>query len=538
MLMVMLRIGALGALCMTWSGVLLGAPPRPNVVVVIADQLRYQSLGYAGDPRAITPNIDLLAKQGVNFKNFVASTPVCSAFRASLLTGKYSSSTGMVVNELRLNPNQDALAHILNRAGYVNALIGKWHLWANDSDHGTIANQFVPPGPYRLGFEDYWAGFNFWHLNYNAFYFTNSDVPQRISGYGPKAFTELATQYIREKARRRQPFNLVLALSPPHDPWTEQNVPAHLYRKFKGVNFQFPSTWQDSPDPRMDRNTDPKAWHEFWKRNLIEFMRVYYAMVSSVDEQLGALLKALDEAAVADNTVVVFTSDHGEMFGAHGRVFKMTFYEESVRVPLLIRWPGKIPKGLVSDATISTPDLLPTILGLLKLRIPDQVEGADVSHLALGQAGPQPEFAFLQGMGHTFLWKDGFEWRALRDKRYTYARYRSDGRELLFDNLSDPQQANNLADDAYYSKDLLRWRTRLDGRMRELGDEFLACSSYRDLWTRNRVVLRAAHGEFRREDAHDQVPVDINYQSTSDRGEVYSQSELDESSEPRDEKSE
>ena len=131
----------------------------PNLVFLLADQLRYQSVGYAGDDKAMTPNLDRLAGQGISFRQFVSNTPVCAAYRASLLTGKYASSTGMVVNELRINPNQDCLGHILTSHGYRTGYFGKWHLWGNQAgSHRKVANAFTPPGPYRLGFDGEWAG--------------------------------------------------------------------------------------------------------------------------------------------------------------------------------------------------------------------------------------------------------------------------------------------------------------------------------------------------------------------------------------------
>jgi arylsulfatase A-like enzyme len=126
---------------------------RPNLIYVFADQLRAQSCGYAGDARAQTPNLDAFAAQGVNFTNAVSGHPVCAPYRASLLTGKYTTGTGMVINELRINPNQRCLAHVLTDAGYETAYIGKWHLWANAlGHHDDPKNSYTPPGPYRLGF--------------------------------------------------------------------------------------------------------------------------------------------------------------------------------------------------------------------------------------------------------------------------------------------------------------------------------------------------------------------------------------------------
>jgi len=187
------------------------------------------------------------------------------------------------------------------------------------------------------------------------------------------------------------------------------------------------------------------------------------------------------------------------MFGTHGRVFKMTFYEESARVPFIIRWPGHVPAGAVSDACMATPDIMPTVLGLCGQKIPAAVEGMDLSQLALGRAGPEPEFALLQGMGHTYLWKDGFEWRALRDKQFTYARYLKDGKELLFDNRNDPLQKVDLAADTAHGDKLAELRRKMNRKMEAIHDEFKPCSWYRDQWTEDRVIMRAGPGEFKRE---------------------------------------
>lgn len=498
----------LGLLAGQVAGAEPDSPRRPNLVFLLADQLRYQSVGYAGDTRAMTPNLDRLAGQGVSFRQFVVSTPVCSAYRASLLTGKYASSTGMAVNELRINPNQDCLAHVLTSHGYQTGYIGKWHLWANEAGrHREVRNAFVPAGPYRLGFDGFWAAYNFNHDNYHAWYFHDTPEPHLIDGYGPDHFTDLAINFIRQQADQDHPFALVVSYSPPHDAWTKGNVPREWYEKFRGVTFGPPDTWQDTPDPRMDRNTDPARWTDYWRANLEDFQRVYYAMTANLDWNVGRILRALGKAGLEGDTIVVFTSDHGEMFGAHGRVFKMTFYEEAVRVPMLIRWPKAVMPGLVSDACMTTPDIMPTLLGLMRLPVPPQAEGMDLSHLARGTPGPEPEFAFLQGMGHTYLWEDGFEWRAIRDPRYTYAVYRSDRRELLFDNQADPHQTTDLAGEPQSRPIMERMRSQLRERMHELGDPFEAGSWYRDHWTRNRVILRGGQGEFRRE-LGPNVPVD------------------------------
>lgn len=498
-----MKLLGMAAVWMAALGPALAAEPavrKPNLVILLADQLRYQSMGYARDGRAMTPRLDRLAKQGVSFRNYVVSTPVCAAYRATLMTGKYASSTGMVVNELRLNPNQDCLGHVLTAAGYETSYLGKWHLWANQAGaHRAITNAYTPPGPYRLGFNGFWAAYNFNHDNYNAWYFNDTPEPHHIDGYGPDHFTDLAIERLRAHAHSGKPFALVVSYSPPHDPWTTDNVPKEWYNKFRHVQFPLPDTWQEQPDPRMDRNAEPEQWLSYWKPHLPDFMRVYYAMVANLDWNVGRILDSLRELGLEDNTIVVFSADHGEQFGAHGRIFKMTFYDESARVPLLVRWPARIPAGRVSDACISSPDLMPTLLGLAGLHIPAQVEGTNLAHLALGRSGPEPPFAFLQGMGHTYEWRDGFEWRALRDREFTYAVYRSDGKELLFDNLADPQQAKDLAGDPSHQAKLAELRSKLKQKMAGLNDTFEACSWYRNHWTQNRNIIRGAKGEFHRE---------------------------------------
>lgn len=477
-----------------------GGGKRPNVIYILADQLRYQSLGYAGDARARTPNLDRLASQSVSFRQCVSTMPVCAAYRASLLTGKYPSSTGMAVNELRMNPNHRCLGHVVTEAGYETGYIGKWHLWANQAGHHTERkNSYIPPEMkrYRLGWDGHWAAYNFHHQYYHNFYYMDDPVKRSFDGYEPDGQTSMAIDFIEKQAGKDRPFYLTLSLGTPHDPWSARNVPAEYLKPFEDVDFPLPESWSDLPDPYMDRNTDPEKWLSHWKKQLPGFQRVYAAMNANLDHNVGRIMKALDDAGIAEETILVFTSDHGEQFGANARVFKLTFYDPSARVPMLIRWPGKIPAGTVSDALLGTPDIMPTLLGLMGLEIPEAVEGMDLSGAARGEKGPEPEFALLQGLGHTYLWKDGFEWRAVRDRRYTYARYLCDGSQLLFDNQADPQQRKNLAADPAHKRTLARLRDQMAKKMKELEDTFEKCTWYRDHWTDgDRCIIASARGKF------------------------------------------
>jgi arylsulfatase A-like enzyme len=203
-------------------------------------------------------------------------------------------------------------------------------------------------------------------------------------------------------------------------------------------------------------------------------------MVAMMDDELGRLSDALKKAGVEDDTIFVYTSDHGEMFGAQGRMYKLTFYEESSHVPFYVRWPGKIKKDSSTDVCLNTPDIAPTLLGMAGVPVPDQMEGIDLSPAALGKKGPGPDCALLQGVGHTYLWKNGAEWRAVRDKRYTYARYLVDGKEHLYDNKKDPYQKNNLVDESNAKALLKRMRKALSDKMKAINDDFLPFADYRE----------------------------------------------------------
>ena len=158
---------------------------RPNLVYVFADQLRWASVGYNGDTRARTPNIDALARESADVTNAVSGHPVCAPYRATLLTGKYTTSTGMVINEIRMNTRHRTFAHVLNDAGYESSYIGKWHLYAAElGNHFAPKNSFIPPGPDRLGFDGYFAAYNFHHRYYAPYAYYHLDTPEKIYAEG------------------------------------------------------------------------------------------------------------------------------------------------------------------------------------------------------------------------------------------------------------------------------------------------------------------------------------------------------------------
>lgn len=466
---------------------------RPNIIFILADQLRYASCGYAGDTAAQTPNLDRLAASGVNFRQAVSSMPVCSAYRASLFTGKYTSSTGMVINELRMNTRHTCLGHCLTRAGYETGYIGKWHLYANElGNHSDPKNSFVPRGPDRLGFDGYWAAYNFHHEYYGAYYHT--ETPEKVffpkGGYEPDGQTDLAIDYLRRTGGKGKPFFLMVSYGTPHNPWAVNNVPKAYLDRFRDTPFPPPANYAEEMDPYGD------AWSNMrhTAAQVKEWKRIYYAMAANLDWNVGRLLEALEQAGLADNTLVVFSSDHGEMFGAHGRMNKNTFHEEAARIPFLMRWPRRIPKGAVSDVCLNTVDIMPTLLSMAGIDIPKEVEGVDLSRAAAGKGEEGPEYAFLMNTGACAAWENGHEWRALRSPQVTYAVFRGcperklPPKTLLFDNQADPLQMRNLADEPGHEKQRAELDAKLKAKMASLKDTFPESTWYRDHWIKNRII--------------------------------------------------
>lgn len=460
---------------------------HPNLIYVFADQLRFSSVGFNGDPLAQTPCLDRLAGESANMVNACSNHPVCAPYRASLLTGKYTTGTGMVINEIRINPNHKTFAHQLNDAGYETSYIGKWHMYANQlGHHYDVKNSYIPKGKDRLGFNGYFAAYNFHHEYYSPKAYYHLDSPEKLyyDKYEPDAQTDMAIERIKAHRESGKPFALFLSYGTPHDPWTKDNVPAEYYERFKDVDFPLPPNYKKHNDPHAD------VWAKFLpgrRKQLPENKRVYYAMCANLDYNVGRLCRAVSEAGLWEDTVFVFTSDHGEMFGAQGRHAKNIFYDEAARVPFLIKWAGHIPCG-VNKTGFGTVDIMQTLLSIMGISAPDTAEGTDISESILNGTFTQNP-CLLMGTGPTAIYGNGREWRALRTERYTFATYKIDRKKFLFDNIADPYQTVNLADKAEYKDLLSQLESKMLSMMQDIGDDFEKNSFYKKHWVKDRKIL-------------------------------------------------
>ena len=413
------------------------ASPRPSILFLMPDQWRGMDLGCAGNDQVRTPNIDRVAREGVLFRNAVANCPVCTPARSILLTGKYAHATHTAINDVPLPESEDTIAKILASNGYSTGFVGKWHL-----EGGKRLPGFVPPGPRRMGFQ-FWAANICSHDYFHQQYFRDDPTPIKMPGYDAFTWTDLALEFLN---KTKSPYCLYVQYPSPHDPYLSPPGFENMYAPEK---IHMRPNWKAG----AKRGGTAKE------------IAGYYAAMACLDQQIGRLLEKVD-----DNTIVVVTSDHGDMLGSHGTFLKRKPWEESVRVPGIVRWPAGIKGGWQSDAPFSHVDFVPTLLALCGVSPPRTMHGADYSDHLRRRTNRTPEFAHL--MMHTKTELNEFDpWRGLRSRRYKYARFK-DRPWLLYDLQSDAYEMTNLVDDPRHAKLMRAFDTAIERRMRATGDRW------------------------------------------------------------------
>jgi arylsulfatase A-like enzyme len=437
---------------------LMSNKSKPNIIFVFADQLRESSLGYMNEEDVITPNFDKFARETSYFKTSVSPFPVCTPYRGSLLTGRAPTSTGLVLNDIALSTDEVTIAHVCRDAGYETAYIGKWHL--NGPDRKT----WVPPGARRQGF-DYWAAANFDHNYDHSIYFEDTDEPKVWEGYDAEAQTTRAIDYLATR-NRSKPVCLFLSWGPPHHPY--RTVP----RKY--LDMYDPEKISGRP------NCPDVPKRDLWG---------YYAQITFLDTQFGRLVKSLDEMGMQDNTILAFSSDHGDMHGSHGVYKKQWPWDECIKVPLFLRYPKVIKPGTVFEFPISGIDAMPTLLGLAGLDIPGTVEGVDLSPYIRNERDDPPKSVLFmnpcsfeigdpRGLDQYPTYQNKkMQYRGVRTNRYTYVRTIEDP-WLLYDNLVDPYQLNNLIEEPDMREIREELEAMLVEHMKRIGDEILPNEAY------------------------------------------------------------
>ena len=439
----------------------------PNLLIVFPDEMRAQAQGFMKADPVLTPRLDRFSRESRVLTQAVANYPLCTPSRGMLMTGQYPIHNGMTGNchdygalvGIDLSTHARCWSDVLKTQGYALGYVGKWHLDApkepyvtsyNNPANGTKWNDWTPPER-RHGFE-FWYAYGAYNMHMAPMYWTNAsdrDHPIHPAQWGPEHEADVAIRYLRNEGGKlrdpAKPFALVVSMGPPHSPYDQ--TPQKYLDLYAG---------QSSRDLHRRANVD---WNKQYQHGYgPEAIKSYFAMVSGVDEQFGRILDALDESGLRDNTLVVFFSDHGACLGAHGEPTKNNPFEESMRIPMMFRLPGRVSTGH-DNLLMSMPDVYPTVLGLLGLadKTPATVEGTDWSQRFMtgkGQgASSQLYLSVPYGGG-------SFGKRGVRTESHTLVIQRNDKQPLrytLFDNVADPLQLRDIAaDQPALVKDLVK----------------------------------------------------------------------------------
>jgi arylsulfatase A-like enzyme len=459
---------------------------QPNIVFIFPDQYRRAALGFMDEDPVFTPNIDKLASEGVVFSNATSTIPVCSPFRGMLMTGNYYTINNLPQNCNSNNPGvflrtEDyTLLDGLDDAGYDVAYIGKWHLEEPEepfvksgNNGGTGKNnweEWTPPE--RRHGVDFWYAYNTFDNHFIPHYWTNESTRENrveVEEWSPRHETSIAIEFIENKDGRLRdpdkPFAVFLSFNPPHTGYSY--VPDEYKDLYKDMSFDELNT-RESVVAGSGGEKHAKA-----------VLANYFACVSGVDEQVGRMMDFLKEEDLYDNTIFIFTSDHGNCLGAHNHVTKSNFYEESFGVPLVISWPAKL-KHRKTDLLFSPTDFFPTIGGLAGFEVPE-VQGKNLSEQIISSKGYEHDgtlFAYLPYFNVDTLVSGyaGKAWgeRGFRTKDYMLVVNKLPGEATAYhltDLAADPFQMTNIAlQNRHVVEAILN--DQLNPKLEEIGDEW------------------------------------------------------------------
>lgn len=427
----------------------------PNLVFIFPDQMRGQAMGFFNEEPVITPHLDAFSKESVVFTHAVSNYPLCSPFRGMLMTGQYPHTSGLLENchsqsaayGNELKQDAHTWSDVLKTKGYSLGYIGKWHLDAphkpyvesSNNRENFAWNEWCPPER-RHGF-DYWYAYGTFDRHMNPMYWEGNaarDEAHRVDQWGPEHEADQAIAYIKNQGgayrKNGHPFALVVSMNPPHMPYDQ--FPRKYLKPYENFDENL----------FFNRPNVPPAgtkWGDYYRKHI----RNYYAMITGVDAQFGRIISTLKEAGLEENTIVVFASDHGNCLGIHEMISKNNHFEESMRIPLMVRWPGRI-KPRQDDLLISVPDIFPTLLDLMGFTFDcsSQVQGVRHAGLILNGRGPRPSSQLYLRVP---LEKPAFGRRGVRTHRYTLMLNEMPLQpctQVLYDRQNDPYQLINAAD--------------------------------------------------------------------------------------------
>jgi len=432
-----------------------GGKAPANVVVLLADDLAPGILGFDGNPDIRTPHLDRLADEGTCFLRAYVPLAQCGPSRAAMLTGRYPHRLGVLTNDgARLPARQPTIARAFRGAGYRCGFVGKWGLG--------------PAQAPQAGFRAYWRAMARTDRYQDPRLWVDGENLKQ-SGWLPDVLTDMGIEFI--EGRGDEPFFLWISYKTPHGPLT---TPPAADLSYTSAELSAPTSASDdlSGKPRAQR--EGYAHQEYLRRGMRAVHKeraVYYAMVSALDRSIGRLASYLDESGLSENTLLIFTSDNGWFLGEHQMATKgPSLYEELVRAPMLLRWPGRVPSNQRNEALVSTLDLFPTLLALLG-QLDGEADGHDLWPLIEGRVESVRDVLFLE------YWKKKPDdapvpMLGLVTHSSKYTRYLDSQEEEHYDLESDPDELNNLVSSAAHLAELTRLRDLLDAHAQTIEKPF------------------------------------------------------------------
>ena len=401
------------------------ASARSNVVVIFADQMHRFAMGCMDNSDVETPVLDRMARKGTLFRNAISSTPVCSPFRVNMLSGRYGLESGARENGCVLPPWCDSLVDDFNSAGYDTSFVGKWHVGGNGN--GPV------PEKVRMGFQQFIG-----YQCYNGFYkdvcfYDEEGTERRFKKHRTDVTMDLALERLEMLGER--PFFMVVGFQAPHYP--EQPSPRfdHMYRGRSVTprpNYDGGDPYIPTYSPRSRRPFELCPDFRRYGNDIHEYLRLYYGMVSQIDYNVGRLLEALESRGLDEDTIVVFTADHGDLAGSHDLHGKRVSYQESVGVPLIMQGP-QVPAGMVIDTPIDSCSFVPTCMEMVGVEATADVAERSRAALLRGETDERPVFANLDN------------WCMVRRGNLKLtAEWDTCSPTMLFDVEADPYEQDNL----------------------------------------------------------------------------------------------
>lgn len=463
----------------------------PNILFITTDQQRFDTLGVNGSAVCKTPHIDSLAASGMNFSRAYTPIPLCSPARMSLLTGLYPHNHGGLSNpdlfraqNYNLSPSAPTFVGPLRQAGYRLGYVGKWHVSTRHT-------------PLDFGFDDYVSleAYNRFRAESgyapatappNRFQINHGTDPAPISHSGPRFFANSAVRLLEQYAAAGRPFFLRLDFVEPHHPCVVPEPFASMYDP-----ADIPK-WPAFDDPLQNKPFMQTRLRQIWNtvgmtwKECASFLALYWGSVSQIDHEVGRVLAACARLGIADETVVIFTSDHGDMCGNH-RLFEKAYlaYEDVVHVPLVIRYPQVTSPGSVCDLPVHHfLDLMPTFLEVTGLPAPKGIDGRSLLPLLRGTSPTDwPVDIFTEYHGQQF---GLYSQRMLKVGRYKYVLNLSDISEL-YDLEEDPAELHNLIDDPAMRPTLRHLQALLLERMSNTNDPLV--NPWVGGWLRREIAM-------------------------------------------------